>query len=59
MQLIVPVFEVGQSDGLNYYSMQYIHGDNLDHVIDDIRKLRQESRDNFEDLPLVERPPGT
>ena len=43
---IVPVFEVGESEGLNYYSMQFIHGDNLDHVIDDIRKLRRESRDN-------------
>ncbi len=43
---IVPVFEVGESDGLHYYSMQYIHGDNLAHVIDDIRKLRKESNEN-------------
>ena len=40
---IVPVFEVGESNGLNYYSMQYIHGDNLDHVIADMRRLRKES----------------
>ena len=43
---IVPVFEVGESDGLHYYSMQFIHGDNLDHVIDDIRKLRQDCIDD-------------
>lgn len=37
---IVPVFEYGESDGLNYYSMQFIHGDNLDRVIEDIKHLR-------------------
>jgi len=30
---IVPVFGVGQSDGLHYYVMQYIEGDSLDRVI--------------------------
>ena len=40
---IVPVFEVAEVDGLHYYTMQYIHGDSLDRVIDDIRILRQKS----------------
>ena len=40
---IVPVFEVGESDGLHYYSMQFIHGDNLDHIIEDIIRLREKS----------------
>ncbi len=47
---IVPVFEVGESEGIHYYSMQFIHGDNLDHVIDDIRKLRQESHNSGNEL---------
>ena len=34
---IVPVFDVGHEDGLNFYAMQYIDGHNLDRVIDDIR----------------------
>ena len=37
---IVPVFEIGEQDGLHFYAMQYIHGDNLDRVIKDLRKLR-------------------
>lgn len=37
---IVPVFEVGEAEGLNYYTMQFICGDNLDRVIEDIKKLR-------------------
>ena len=43
---IVPVFEVGESEGLHFYSMQYIHGDSLDRVIEEVRRLRLESEDN-------------
>lgn len=35
---IVPVFEVGSENGLYFYSMQYIHGQNLDTVLDGLRK---------------------
>lgn len=35
---IVPVFEVGEIDGLHFYAMQFIHGDNLDRVINDIKR---------------------
>lgn len=38
---IVPVFDTGQAEGIHFYAMQYIQGDNLDRVIEDIRLLRQ------------------
>jgi WD40 repeat protein/serine/threonine protein kinase/tetratricopeptide (TPR) repeat protein len=37
---IVPVFGVGECDGLHYYAMQYIPGQGLDVVIDALRGLR-------------------
>jgi WD40 repeat protein/serine/threonine protein kinase len=38
---IVPVFGVGEQDGLHYYVMQFIHGLGLDLVLDELRHLRQ------------------
>jgi WD40 repeat protein/serine/threonine protein kinase len=38
---IVPVFGVGEQDGLHYYVMQFIHGLGLDVVLDELRRLRQ------------------
>ncbi len=38
---IVPVFGVGESDGVHYYAMQYIHGEGLDRVLRDLRVLRK------------------
>jgi eukaryotic-like serine/threonine-protein kinase len=40
---IVPVFEVGQDGDVCYYAMQFIQGQGLDLVIDELRRLRQES----------------
>lgn len=37
---IVPVFGVGESDGLHYYTMQHINGEGLDHVLRQIQQLR-------------------
>jgi serine/threonine protein kinase/tetratricopeptide (TPR) repeat protein len=37
---IVPVFGVGESDGVHYYVMQFIAGAGLDAVLDDVRRLR-------------------
>jgi serine/threonine protein kinase/WD40 repeat protein len=37
---IVPVFGVGESEGVHYYAMQYIHGQSLDVVLDELRGLR-------------------
>jgi serine/threonine protein kinase/WD40 repeat protein len=38
---IVPVFGVGEQDGLHYYVMQFIKGLGLDVVLDELRRLRQ------------------
>jgi WD40 repeat protein/serine/threonine protein kinase len=38
---IVPVFGVGECDGVNYYAMQFIHGQGLDSVLDEVKKLRR------------------
>lgn len=40
---IVPVFEVGEEGGFHFYSMQFIRGQNLDLILDDIRALRGSS----------------
>ena len=37
---IVPVFEVGEHDGLHFYAMQFIRGQALDQVIAEIRAIR-------------------
>ncbi len=37
---IVPVFGVGESDGVHYYAMQYIRGQNLEVVLQEVRRLR-------------------
>src|SRR6516162_7876362 len=41
---IVPVFDVGQDGEICYYAMQYIHGQSVDSVIRELRKLRDRSR---------------
>src|SRR5215470_6071572 len=38
---IVPVFGVGEQDGLHYYVMQFIPGFGLDVILDELRRLRQ------------------
>jgi serine/threonine protein kinase len=37
---IVPVFAVGEHDGVPFYAMQYIAGHSLEAVLDDLRRLR-------------------
>jgi serine/threonine protein kinase len=37
---IVPVFGVGQGEGLHYYVMQFIAGSGLHEVIDELRRLK-------------------
>lgn len=37
---IVPVFDVGERDGIHYYAMQFIQGQGLNDVIDELRCLR-------------------
>lgn len=37
---IVPVFDIGEHDGVHFYAMQLIHGQPLDEVIRELRHLR-------------------
>ncbi len=39
---IVGVFDYGEQDGVCYYAMQFIQGQPLDHVLADIRRLRDD-----------------
>ena len=39
---IVPVFGVGEHDGLHYYTMQFIRGQGLDAVLREVKRLRCE-----------------
>ncbi len=38
---IVPVFGVGEHDGISFYAMQFIRGDGLDKVLAELRALRR------------------
>ena len=40
---IVPVFDFGEQDGICYYAMQYIAGVGLNDVLENIRRLREDS----------------
>ena len=41
---IVPVFEVGRHGDVSYYAMQFIQGQGLDQVIDELARLREPGR---------------
>jgi hypothetical protein len=35
-----PVFGVGEAEGIHYYAMQFIQGQGLDSVLEEVRRLR-------------------
>jgi serine/threonine protein kinase len=37
---IVPVFGIGEAEGVHYYAMQFIQGQGLDAVLEEVRRLR-------------------
>ena len=39
---IVPVFGIGEHDGLHYYTMQFIRGHGLDTVLHEVKRLRRD-----------------
>ncbi|MEM7231519.1 MAG: WD40 repeat domain-containing serine/threonine protein kinase [Planctomycetota bacterium] len=41
---IVPVFSVGESDGVLYYAMQFIRGQSLSEVLGEVKRLRRTGR---------------
>ena len=51
---IVPVFAVGEQDGVPYYAMQFIRGQGIDTILDELRRLRHDGVAT-RDKP----PPGT
>jgi WD40 repeat protein/serine/threonine protein kinase len=58
---IVPVFGVGEQDGLHYYVMQFIAGQSLDAVLEELRRVRRLRRSQpaaTGALPPVENDPG-
>jgi serine/threonine protein kinase/WD40 repeat protein len=56
---IVPVFGVGQQDGLHYYVMQFIQGLGLDEVLAELKRLRQERRSSRSGLAPARPGPPT
>ncbi len=48
---IVPVFGVGEANGVHFYAMQFIRGEGLDKVLDDVERLRQRSAAGSEPQP--------
>jgi WD40 repeat protein/serine/threonine protein kinase len=38
---IVPVFDIGEYQGVHYYAMQYIQGQGLDEVLKELRRLKK------------------
>jgi serine/threonine protein kinase/WD40 repeat protein len=51
---IVPVFDFGEQEGVLYYVMQYVSGQGLDRVLEDVRRLRPMS-----DGPVQAREPSS
>jgi serine/threonine protein kinase/WD40 repeat protein len=54
---IVPVHEVGQDDDVCYYAMQFIQGQSLDQIIEELRRLRAR-RSKGQPLAEAAQPPG-
>jgi serine/threonine protein kinase len=50
---IVPVFEVGQEGDVCFYAMQFIQGQPLDQVIDELRRLRKASQAQRVEVPCA------
>jgi WD40 repeat protein len=49
---IVPVFEVGQIGDVCYYAMQFIHGQGLDLIVEEVRRLRADAPSGGGPQPL-------
>src|ERR1700679_3806158 len=54
---IVPVFEVGQHGDVRFYAMQFIDGQGLDLVVDELIRLRERSRSEPQLRAAIEVPP--
>jgi WD40 repeat protein/serine/threonine protein kinase len=41
---IVPVFSVGEHQGIHYFAMQFIQGQSLDSVLEEVKRLRHQEK---------------
>jgi serine/threonine protein kinase/WD40 repeat protein/tetratricopeptide (TPR) repeat protein len=48
---IVPVFGVGEDKGVHYYAMQFIQGQGLDSVLQELKQLRSQRPDSHLTVP--------
>jgi serine/threonine protein kinase/WD40 repeat protein len=48
---IVPVFSVGEHAGLYYYALQFIHGQGLDAILEEVKRLRARKQGADEGAP--------
>ena len=48
---IVPVFGIDEHEGVHYYAMQFIQGQSLDEVIEEVKRLRQGQMPSAPPLP--------
>lgn len=55
---IVPIFALGEEDGVNFYAMEYIDGPGLNRIIADAKKLGDSSPQPMELAETVALPPG-
>jgi eukaryotic-like serine/threonine-protein kinase len=55
---IVPVFEVGQDGATAYYAMQFIQGQGLDEVIDELVRLRDRDQGRYGQVVTAGQPPA-
>ena len=52
---IVPVFAVGEQDGVPYYAMQFIRGQGIDAILDELRRLRHDGTALAGDCTRIDR----
>lgn len=53
---IVPVFGFGEQNGVHYYAMQFIRGQGLDTIVDELRRIGERTRPPQENAPSFEIP---
>ena len=51
---IVPVFDVGEDNGVDYYAMQFIDGHGLDQIIRQVRLLGEGEPETNRDIPVAD-----
>jgi serine/threonine protein kinase/Flp pilus assembly protein TadD len=50
---IVPVFDVGEHNGIYYFAMQFIQGQTLDSVLEEVKRLRKKGKPTTGPVPRL------